>query len=307
MRERIVDAMMHCAAWPGALAGFAARPETAYRDPVPCRARLHTLSPPFWVVSEWRRSSASTVMSKGLKVAFDRDDTASGISSCSSTEMTEPQLLQPQPRSRRFLRSSCAVLSPNSSPTLTLGALRARAVRGGLRGPRGGGRGHAPNPNPSPSPNPNPNPNPNPYPARADNRVRVRRQGRDGRRVRAGERGARAAARVSRCRGHCGSKRTVVVLLLSWPPPYEYVPWVRGQRNGFGLRSFLGLRPLCGRGGLGLLSPHVRPEVATTSQPRVAASHVAALPNHAGDPEPELHQKTLMVPPACARAQLPNP
>ena len=41
------------------------------------------------MVSEWRRSSASTVMSKGLKVAFDRDDTASGISSCSSTEMTE--------------------------------------------------------------------------------------------------------------------------------------------------------------------------------------------------------------------------
>ena len=28
-------------------------------------------------------------MSKGLKVAFDRDDTASGISSCSSTEMAE--------------------------------------------------------------------------------------------------------------------------------------------------------------------------------------------------------------------------
>ena len=51
--------------------------------------RLRFVTVEFWVVSEWRRSSASTVMSKGLKVAFDRDDTASGISSCSSTEMTE--------------------------------------------------------------------------------------------------------------------------------------------------------------------------------------------------------------------------
>ena len=52
--------------------------------------RLRFVTVEFWVVSEWRRrSSASTAMSKGLKVAFDRDDTASGISSCSSTEMTE--------------------------------------------------------------------------------------------------------------------------------------------------------------------------------------------------------------------------
>eukprot|EP00964_Phaeocystis_antarctica_P047059 scaffold27212_cov59-Phaeocystis_antarctica.AAC.3 len=49
------------------------------------------------------------------------------------------------------------------------------------------------------------------------------------------------------------------------------------------------------------------PHTSGRRLPQPASQPCCGPPNHAGDPEPELHQKALMVPPACARAQLPNP
>ena len=65
-----------------------------------------------------------------------------------------------------------------------------------------------------------------------------------------------------------------------------------------GLRSSLELFPLCATGMAWECSPQT-----SGRRCHATASHTAALPDHAGDPEPELHQKALMVPPACGPAK----
>ena len=96
--------------------------------------------------------SSSNAMTKGLKVAFDQRD-GGETASCSSTEMSEMpeanvslQALSALSRQPIPLPAARTVHHPSpsssSSPRpncarLAAGALRARAVRAGLRGPRG--------------------------------------------------------------------------------------------------------------------------------------------------------------------------
>ena len=69
----------------------------------------------------------------------------------------------------------------------------------------------------------------------------------------------------------------------------------------WGCAPLFELCPLCATGIAWECYPHT-----SGRRCHATASHTAALPDHAGDPEPELHQKALMVPPACGPALEPN-